>query len=92
MRQLIPKRQIDPGGEGGGLLDGEAGPSEGFAGGQVLDLDGGAHDADEVHRVAVLLSPRDLRRPRIRHLLAVVVVVVIGIHRAFQPTVGPRRR
>lgn len=77
-----------PGGEGGGLLDGEAGPGEGFAGWPVLDLDGGAHDADEVHRVAVLLLPGDLRRPRIRHLVA---VVVIGIHRAFQPTVGPRR-
>jgi hypothetical protein len=82
-----------PGGEGGGLLDGEAGPGEGFAGGQVLDFDGGAHGADELNRVAVLLPPRDLRRPRIRHLVAVVVVVVvvIGIDRAFQPSVGPRR-
>ena len=56
----------------------------------MLDLDGGAHGADELHRVAVLLPPRDLRRPRIRHLVAVVVVVVvIGIDRAFQPSVGP---
>lgn len=74
-----------PGGEGGGFLDGEAGPSESFAiaRGQVFDFDRGAHDADEVHRVTVLLGPRNLSGPRVLHLGLIVIVIII--HRAFQP-------
>lgn len=52
----------------------------------MLDLDGGSDDADKVHGVTVLLTPGDLCWPRIRHLTVVVVLLlVLVIHRAFQP-------
>lgn len=51
----------------------------------MLDLDLGADDAYEVHRVTVFLTPRDLRRPRERHLGAeIVLLLVVVIHRAFE--------
>ena len=57
-----------PGCLGGVLLDGEAGPSEDLAGGEVLDLDGGGDDADEADGVAEVLLPRNLRWLRVRHV------------------------
>lgn len=80
-----------PGGIGGRLLDGEAGPGEDLAGGQVLDFDGNADDADEVHRIAELLLPLNLRRSRVRRRrrlvaadAAVVIVSAVVLHRALE--------
>lgn len=79
MGQLIPECQIDPGGIGGGLLDGEAGPGEDLAATEVLDLDRCADDPDQADGVGELLAPGDLRRPRVDHPL---VLVVAGAGRA----------
>lgn len=77
-----------PSGICGGLLDGEATPGEYFSGRQVLDLDGDADHADEVHRITELLLPLNLRRPRVslrgRWRLVIVEIVSIVIGRAFE--------
>ena len=49
----------------------------------MLDFDRGADDADEVHRVTVVLAPGNLGGPRVRHLGLIVIVIVI--HGAFEP-------
>lgn len=71
MGKLIPESQIDPRGIGGGLLDGEASPSEDLAADELLDLDRGADDSDEMDGVGELLAPWDLLGPRVEGSLVV---------------------
>lgn len=60
----------------------------------MLDFDGNADDADEVHRIAELLLPLNLRRSRVRRrrlLVAaaaavVVIVSAVVLHRAPETT------
>jgi len=49
------------------FLDGEAGPGDDLARGEVLDFDGYGDDADEVDGIAELLLPRNLGGLRVRH-------------------------
>lgn len=60
MGEVVPESEVDEGGLGGVFLDGEAGPGQDFAGGEVFYLDGGGDKADEVDGVAKLLLPRNL--------------------------------
>lgn len=80
--QLVPKRQIYPGGVGSGFLDSEPGPSDGLAGRKVFDFNGGPNDADEVDCVTKLLLPWDLGRPSelgsSRLVMKSVIVSVVG--------------
>lgn len=58
----------------------------------MLDFDGNADDADEVHRIAELLLPLNLRRSRVRRrrllvaAAAVVIVSAVVLHRALETT------
>lgn len=69
---------LTPGGFRGGFADAEAGPGDGFAAAEVLDLDGGADDPDQTHGVGELLAPGDLLRPRRGDAVLAVAAVVGG--------------
>lgn len=58
----------------------------------MLNFDGKTNDADEVHRIAELLLPRNLCRSRVRHrnLNAAAVMVSAVLHRAFETETASR--
>jgi len=47
--EIVPESEVYQTSLCGTFLDGEAGPGDDLAGGEVLDFDGYGDDADEVH-------------------------------------------